>query len=190
MDLSVFGVIIGAIIGATASVVTTWINRRYSLEERERDIELRREEQELAFVRTITPRCLDALQAANKNSMRILTLLSKLPMNNIASSPQGFVTFDDQPFHRELDQIRAWYDDNCVFLPLSIKRDFIGAINMSDAYIDDLKAGRNTPEVRNAWDKLNTLIGKINKEIESFMERFSPFARLQEFVTSALKEKS
>jgi hypothetical protein len=69
------GVIIGAIIGAAASVVTTWINRKYSLEERKRDIELRREEQELAFVRAITPRCLDALQAAYKNSIDILALL-------------------------------------------------------------------------------------------------------------------
>jgi hypothetical protein len=187
MDWNTFFVVVGPIVGLIGTIVTVVVSNGHNrkllevkLNEIRNEQEERRREQELSVARLVVPKCLDTVQAAFKLSMEINELLWRggdIAAGTIKLETKGPKSFDE--CHLEVQRIRDWYDNNCVYLPNTVRNHFLRTIHDSHRHLDDIEYNRKEyRRTRDAWDSLHDLTQGLVADITGFMDRYGIFDKL------------
>ena len=141
---------------------------------------LKQKEQDLSITKLILPNCLEVLQAVFTHTMTINSLLNEVSgLFSTENVDDSKLKVMEAKFHEELRTLRKWYDQNCLYLPSEIRKDFVGLLNISHMHISELFNSANIRAGnRSAWDKYMTVSRSVEQGISKFMERYNLIDRI------------
>jgi hypothetical protein len=186
MNLATVVAIVSPIVSFIGTVLVVYYSNKHNREQIEVKLEEirneqieRRREQELSVARLVIPKCLEAVQAAFKLSMEINELLWRggdIRSGNVKTDTKGPKSFAE--CHQELQRIRNWYDNNCVYLPNTVRNHFAKTILVSHGHLGDLESNKGVSPSHDAWDSLHDLTKELVGDITGFMDRYGIFDKL------------
>jgi hypothetical protein len=149
------------------------------IDEIKSEIHDRTREREIAVGRVVLPKTMDAVQTAFSHLMVINDVLNSASLK-ASFSEALMLELTPERFHDTLRDIRTWYNNNCLYLPNSIRKGFVGLLNHCGAHIDELYAGKQPRKSnKDIWDMYLEKSNSVEGIMVRFMERYDLFDKTE-----------